>query len=119
MKRSHHPQRETKQGILVDEQMVNILELLWDHGLTTYNSCQDNFGTIWIEFDLDSYNALCIELQDSKQLADYMASTANVECREDEDDQQKSFLERLVLVSLRFPKEDLQWLEVQLAAAFG
>jgi hypothetical protein len=37
-------------SILVDDKVLPLLRILWDNDIKTYNSCQDNNGTIWIEF---------------------------------------------------------------------
>ena len=39
--------------IEVDSGMTRILSKLWELGLQTHNSCQDNNGSVWIEFDLE------------------------------------------------------------------
>lgn len=36
--------------IEVDEGMVEILKMIWDQCYDTINSCEDNFGKIWIQF---------------------------------------------------------------------
>lgn len=41
--------------LVVDEEMAPILSKLWKKGFVTFNSCQCNNGTIWIEFELDSF----------------------------------------------------------------
>jgi len=41
------------KGIEVDEKLVPFLELLWEHGIDTMMSCQDNprgSGRVWINF---------------------------------------------------------------------
>ncbi len=41
--------------IEVDAGIANILKKLWALGYTTFNSCECNFGKIWIEFSMSSY----------------------------------------------------------------
>jgi len=37
--------------IEVDKELVELLSLIWSHGIATYNSCQENQpGSAWIEF---------------------------------------------------------------------
>jgi hypothetical protein len=37
--------------VLIDDDIVPFITALWDMGLITWNSCQDNFGYVWVEFD--------------------------------------------------------------------
>lgn len=50
--------RDDDETIMVDENLVSVLEWLWSYNYCTYNSCQNNQGRIWIEFDLSSFKAL-------------------------------------------------------------
>lgn len=53
-----HPQVYAKLNghtYLVDEKIKYILEALNDNGFITSNSCQNNFGKIWIEFNQISH----------------------------------------------------------------
>ncbi len=54
-KLSTHPQVESIYGYLVDEKLVNVLDWIWYMGFDTLNSCQDNDGKVWIEFESDSF----------------------------------------------------------------
>jgi len=50
---AEHPQvRIELDGVFaeVDEQLADLILDLWRLGLWTVNSCQDNFGKVWIEF---------------------------------------------------------------------
>ena len=41
----------SNQAIDVDEGIANLLKAIWNYGIKTCNSCQENKpGTIWIEF---------------------------------------------------------------------
>ena len=44
--------------ITVDEGIVELLTMIWKEGYETFNSCQNNFGNIWIEFDMYSFHEL-------------------------------------------------------------
>lgn len=41
-----------KDYVDVDSNMVRILSKIWELGFVTYNSCEDNNGLIWLEFDI-------------------------------------------------------------------
>ena len=62
-----HPQRivlHPRDGpAKVDEELAALLPQLWQLGCQTYNSCQDNHGKLWIEFDLRSYQLLMLKAQ--------------------------------------------------------
>lgn len=57
-----HSKREHKQAPIivdgevafsVDEKLQSLIQFLWDKGIFTFNSCQDNVrDTCWIEYDL-------------------------------------------------------------------
>lgn len=36
--------------IQIDREIVLLMQKVWGMGLYTFNSCQDNFGYVWIEF---------------------------------------------------------------------
>jgi hypothetical protein len=42
----------------VDRGMVSLLQCLWDHGVATHMSCEDNMGSTWICFDLREFQRL-------------------------------------------------------------
>lgn len=58
---SKHKQVESKYGFLVDENLINIINKLNEFEYKTTNSCQNNFGKIWIEFEKNSYLKLINE----------------------------------------------------------
>lgn len=47
---AEHPQVETDFGFLCDEKILPLINALNSTGITTTNSCQDNFGEIWVGF---------------------------------------------------------------------
>ena len=50
--------------ITVDEGIVELLTMIWKEGYETFNSCQNNFGNIWIEFDMYSFHIrFCVDVQ--------------------------------------------------------
>jgi hypothetical protein len=36
--------------IQIDQEIAPLIRQIWDMGLDTLNSCQDNFGYVWVEF---------------------------------------------------------------------
>jgi hypothetical protein len=36
--------------VKIDGEIASMIRRLWDMALTTCNSCQDNFGYVWVEF---------------------------------------------------------------------
>jgi hypothetical protein len=42
----------------VDRGMVSLLQRLWDRGIDTHMSCEDNMGSTWIDFDLYQFQRL-------------------------------------------------------------
>ncbi len=40
----------------VDKKLQSLIQFYWDHGIDTFNSCQDNVGkTCWIEYELSDW----------------------------------------------------------------
>ena len=65
---AEHPQVDVyyfgeDEIITVDEELVDILEILWDRGIETINSCQDNFDDIWIQINLDHFKKLLEDIK--------------------------------------------------------
>ena len=56
--------------ISVDAGLASTLEMVWKEGYITYNSCEDNFGELWIEFDMNSFHRLVQRAHDSYKDAD-------------------------------------------------
>ncbi len=38
-----------EQKIPIDVGISELIQLLWDNSIMTFNSCEDNFGCVWIE----------------------------------------------------------------------
>ena len=60
---TQHPQVKVDYfgyEVEVDEEISDLLQLIWSCGYKTYNSCQDNSGgKIWIEFsDVHQFHEL-------------------------------------------------------------
>ena len=44
----------------VDEGIASLVQYLFDRGIKTYNSCQDNAGgAVWIQYSLESWKGIC------------------------------------------------------------
>lgn len=40
----------------VDKKLQSLIQFYWDHGIETFNSCEDNVkGTCWIEYALEDW----------------------------------------------------------------
>lgn len=89
--------------VKVDEGMVDILKLFWDRNINTCLSCEDNNGTIWINFwlhDFKKFARQATTAQD-KSLFHFL-----YECdREILFDNDDDYDEVDYSVSLRFDKE--------------
>ncbi len=108
-KRSVHPQVESRHGYLVDEKLINVLDWLWDMGFSTLNSCQNNHGKIWIEFESDSF----YEFMDIVDIKSFKLNkiVRQFEIQKHEDDEDDESIES---VSIRFPKKHLGCFEREL-----
>ncbi len=101
---------------LVDEGVLDIIKLFWDQGCHTINSCQNNFGKVWIEIDLESFKKLLLKMQYSNknELSDYFLLRCENKIQWDPDTEYfyKKEDECHILdgnffsVSIRFPIED-------------
>jgi hypothetical protein len=43
--------------VRIDCEIAPLIQWLWDHRMETFNSCQDNYGYVWIEFGIHSAEA--------------------------------------------------------------
>lgn len=44
----------------IDEGIVDLIQMIWRCGFSTFNSCEDNNGNIWVEFaSMDEFTRLC------------------------------------------------------------
>lgn len=138
-----HPTTEmtTPDGdvVNIDTEIVPLIARLWKLGLKTLNSCQDNFGYVWIELFADDVErlltiiaqsgndfiserareAFCLSPHDRDQLvtvyrrpADYWLLDVDPFSYDDEPEVRLS-------ISLRFPREQLVQVETALAAIDG
>ncbi len=118
-----HKQKIADLGWLridVDEELVIILEVLNKAGFSTCNSCQDNNGKVWIQFDspdtakklhkksLKYYNSQNSEetQQDFSCLWDFLQKNW-IEWKLEYYDDLDQIGEIEMLASLRFPREHL------------
>jgi hypothetical protein len=132
IKNADHKQVETVDGILVDEKLVDIIEWLWQHDIQTQNSCQDNDGCIWIQIYFSDFERFlkCMVTANPWSALYYIK---NVDLRytysdDDElsiDDLEDELAEVYHLdyrfcpfqpesVSIRFPKDDLDYFQSEL-----
>ena len=105
--RAEHKQIETTYGTIVDEELVTVLEYLWDIGLETSNSCQNNHGNIWIEFETDSFMNFMETIRYIENiplykflLKSFVLKKPMAELTDDDDS-----------VAVRFPRKHLEWFE--------
>lgn len=107
---AEHKQIETSYGTIVDEELVTVLECLWDIGLETSNSCQNNHGNIWIEFETETFMNMMdtIRLIENIPLYQFLLKSfvlkTNMGELDDDDDFDDS-------VAVRFPRKHLAWFE--------
>lgn len=98
--------------IQVDEEIKDMLELLWSKDYWTYNSCQDNNGMIWIDFDLDSFKTLmqrCLELKENMIEFDMIKFLWADDGHPDSNDEYWITGKNMLFsVSLRFPISEKQ-----------
>ena len=105
--RAEHKQIETTYGTIVDEELVTVLEYLWDIGLETSNSCQNNHGNIWIEFETDGFMNFMETIRYIENiplykflLKSFVLKKPMAELTDDDDS-----------VAVRFPRKHLVWFE--------
>ena len=104
---SEHKQIETSYGTIVDEELVTVLECLWDIGHETSNSCQNNHGNIWIEFETDTFIDFMETIRFIENiplykflLKSFVLKTPMAELTDDDES-----------VAVRFPRKHLGWFE--------
>jgi hypothetical protein len=101
----------------VDRGMVSLLQRLWEHGIDTHMSCEDNMGSTWICFDLHQFQRLHRLARSVDDLAYFVDNchytftcqtpehAAAEYCDEGEDeDDFAAGLPPLYQVNLRFPR---------------
>jgi len=102
----------------VDEKLQGLIQFLWDKGLTTFNSCEDNTkGNAWIEFELEDWAAIneIAFLSESREFVEFVEEACEVKLlsfddgHPDENDEYWIEGENLIWsASVRFPKELLE-----------
>ncbi len=96
-----------QKHIGVDENIAQLLRVLWNAGYITANSCEDNQGKIWIQFAEVSYRRFtgAIRIIANRAVATQNAEQIELTCdwfpRAAETHQYSEFM------SLRVPKSDL------------
>lgn len=123
----------------IDNAIAPFITRLWKMNFTTLNSCQDNFGYVWIELFADDLERLltilansnddflwerardpfCLSPHDREKLLTRYQAPADswlfdVNATQDDDDPAI-----YLTVSLRFPKEQLAQVEAALARFDG
>ena len=112
-----------EQEVQIDEEITDLISLLWHKfGFETINSCQNNFGCVWIEFvflpDLESFlDTLALHRDEDQDLYDDIMEEWNYGTRpmdfslvldeEKEEVYQKGQPRILLPASVRFPRKDL------------
>jgi hypothetical protein len=95
--------------------MVSLLQRLWDHGINTHMSCEDNMGSTWICFDLCQFmrlHRLARSLDDLAYFVDSCHFTfscqtpehADWECPASDGEDYSARIPPLYHVNMRFPK---------------
>jgi hypothetical protein len=64
--------------ILVDAGLASTLAMVWKEGYTTINSCEDNHGQIWIEFDQYSFELL-VQRAHAENLCRFLETSCRTE----------------------------------------
>ena len=104
-----------KETIEIDEEIVDLVQLFWDEEFFTWNSCQDNFGDIWIEIDIVDFThivEMSYDHDDESELYDYLQTCDTKFQFSDDgycDEKTNEWISgenQIYTVSLRFPKED-------------
>jgi len=97
-----HKQVPTTRGIMVDAQLKDLLEALWQKGMETVNSCQENFpGITWIQFLCPGHALEFMDLASEVEGIDPLETSWQYDALPD-------YLPNLgfiFTVSVRFPKE--------------
>ena len=111
----------------VDEKLQCLMQFLWDIGIETFNSCEDNVrGTTWIQYALDDWmviNEIAFR-SEARELREFIEEECEVLLlsREDGylDENDEYYIESDALIwtaSVRFPKEYLLEFEQYMRAA--
>jgi len=113
----------------VDEKLQSLIQMLNNHEIYTYNSCQDNIeDTVWIEYDLGSWVYITTLAYDNKShdLYNFMEEVCHVlllssdDGQPDENDEYWIPGENLIWsASVRFHKELLPDFELLIGKLLG
>lgn len=118
----------------IDENLADIVKFLWDLGLGTCLSCEDNNGKVWLHFWEHSYKHLmqnayiefkilgCKEDSLYQFLIDNCDTSASYEEFDSQDEDADPVENPDITIGLRFPKElllefkrllfrDLHWMD--------
>jgi hypothetical protein len=130
-------QMTTRHGdvVEIDTEIAPFIDRLWKLNFTTLNSCQDNFGYVWVELFPDhlerlltiladsdddflwerARDAVCLSPHDRERLVTQDLVPADSwlldVCAQQDDDDPAIYL----TVSLRFPRDQLARVESALA----
>lgn len=136
---SRHSRQEHKQAPImddgevifsVDEKLQSLIQFYWDHGVETFNSCEDNGrDTCWIEYALEDWMAICETAfrSEQRELHEFIQDACLVELLftddghpDDDDDEYWIEGENLIWsASVRFPKELLPDFESMIRDLFS
>lgn len=113
----------------VDEHLQSLIQFLWDLGLGTFNSCQDNVrDCAWIEYELGAWmlivdTAFRSESDDLYRFIEEECEVLLLSCDDGELDENDEFWiegENLIWsASVRFQKEHISDFEAMLRESFS
>ena len=112
----------------VDKKLQRLIQFLWDHGIITYNSCQNNVkGRAWIQYDLESWllmNEIAFR-DETRELYDFIQEECEVKLLSwddgEPDENDECWIEGENLewtASVRFHKRHLKKFERYIREAF-
>ena len=113
----------------VDKKLQSLIQFLWDNGLRTVNSCEDNVeGTCWIQYHLDDWQFVS-EIafrREPQDLYRFIEEDCFAEVRSRDDgyllEEADEYIEGTALIwtaSVRFPKELLPTFEKLVRTTLG
>lgn len=112
-----------EQEVLIDKKIAPLLSIIWyEFGFQTLNSCEDNFGSVWVNFaeleEMESFLSIIAQVRDedpelySEMREDWKYKIVPNDLAEEVDfeNDEVSYVGPSSIIfcaSLRFPKEDL------------